>query len=60
MPNNKKNWKVWLLPLAALLLTLIWGLFTRYMVGMDDSMSFDYKTIDYVPGKSPHSAVSQE
>lgn len=52
--EGKRNWKVWILPLAALLLTLAWGAFTRLMVGLDDQQNFNFGTIPFVPGESSH------
>lgn len=52
--EEKRNWKVWILPLAALLLTLAWGAFTRLMVGMSDHQNFNFGTTPFVPAESPH------
>lgn len=52
---NNNHIRVWILPLLALLFTLMWGIFTRVMVGKEDQQNFDYGTVPFVPAESPHS-----
>ena len=54
--RNNNNIKVWILPLIALLLTLLWGLFTRFSVGLEDKQNFEHNPIPFVPAESPHSS----
>jgi len=54
--HSKSDKKIWLLPIVALLLTLLWGLFTRVMVGTETEQSFDFETTPFVPAESPFSS----
>jgi hypothetical protein len=54
--RNKENLKIWIIPLLAVLFTLLWGMFTRLTVGVEDKQDFDFGTIPFVPGESPHSS----
>lgn len=54
--HSKNDKRIWLLPIIALLITLIWGLFTRVMVGLEDKQTFDFETTPFVPGESPFSS----
>jgi hypothetical protein len=47
--------KIWILPVVALVLTLLWGIFTRVMVGLEHEQDFDFGTIPFVPAESPYS-----
>ena len=57
--NTRNNRLAWLLPILALLFTLMWGVFTRVMVGIEDRQDFDFGTIPFVPGESPHSSGTE-
>ena len=51
--SNKENKKIWLLPLIAILLTIAFGLFFRFMGGTEDEQYLDYQTTPFVPASSP-------
>jgi hypothetical protein len=55
MSSKKKNYLIWLIPLLAVLFVIAFAVFTRFMVGKEDSQNWDYYIEDHVPGASPHS-----
>lgn len=55
-PRSKiRNWKIWLVPVLAILLSLAFGAFIRGMIGETARQEIDYGTRPFVPGESPHS-----
>jgi hypothetical protein len=54
--DETQDKRIWLIPVIALLITLLWGLFTRVMVGLEDEQHFDFETTPFVPAESPFSS----
>jgi hypothetical protein len=56
MRSKKYDKRIWLLPIIALLITLIWGVFTRVIIGTETEQHFDFETTPFVPAESPFSS----
>ncbi len=58
--EKKAGWQIWLIPIAAILLTVAFFMLTRLMVGPETRQEADYFQTPFVPGESPHSAVGPD
>jgi len=52
---HRSSFRVWLIPIAATILLVIFGAFIRAMVGRSDKQQMYYGTRPFVPGESSYS-----
>ena len=54
-PKSKiQNPRIWLIPVLAIIFTIMFGAFVRLLIGTTDRQKIDYGTTEFVPGESPH------